>query len=580
MRVNLKYKFSNAAIVFTVLLAVISSYYLNWSKHSTVNFADGDSKDYYSYLLSVFIHHDLGHQQGSDWFLMQTGSGTINVHPVGVSLLILPFFGIGSMMALLLHFPLDGLSLPFQVSMALAALFYACIGLIFIKKTLILYGTSDKITALVLLLTFFGTNLLNYTLNEALMSHVYSFSLISIFLYHSGKYITLHTNRNLYFSATVLGLIILVRPNNILVLLSVFIWFSNRQQCKEFFRNLFRSRVFYSALLITFLLVLIQSLVWYIQSGSLLHHTYKADGFYWLHPQILKMLFGFDGGFFVYVPLCFVFLFGLTIIYKESKFRFIAFTAFLALLIYFFASYWAYTYFDGLGIRVLVDFYAFFSFLGAKLFTQLSFHKGIFAAVSAICVFFTYISLVYCYQQKNNILLRSGMTFNQWKYIFLKTNKEYNGCLGGSNDLTPYAKAHPAPSLSKESPLERPYNFEGNDFSVGVGFDSIGFSSNRLHFKIDVDYREATVSTSKDALICVVVEDKDTTVQKKYAAFRMNETPATECCENHEYHYTLNMLGRFKNSSKIIVYIWNVAKKAFFVNKFSVRVYNYNYQIN
>src|SRR5205085_7665210 len=79
--------------------------------------------------------------------------------------------------------------------------------------------------------------------------------------------------------------------------------------------------------------------------------------------------FGFDGGFFIYTPLCLLFLGGLLITYRQNKFSFWSATIFLFSLMFFFSCYWGYTYFDGFGIRVLVDYFSFFAFLGSRFFT-------------------------------------------------------------------------------------------------------------------------------------------------------------------------------------------------------------------
>ena len=121
--ITLKYKFSNYAVFCTILLAIGISWYFKWQyTEYPLNFMGGDAKDYYSGLVSLFITHDFTNQTGNDWFLLKTTGGTINVHPIGVSVLLLPFFAIGSLIAYLFHFQIDGFSFPFQLSVAIAAL--------------------------------------------------------------------------------------------------------------------------------------------------------------------------------------------------------------------------------------------------------------------------------------------------------------------------------------------------------------------------------------------------------------------------------------------------------------------------
>jgi hypothetical protein len=581
MLFNQTYKFSNYSIFFTILLAIGISWFFKWNYTGyPLNFMGGDAKDYYSGLVSTFITHDLAHQNGNDWFLLKTSGGTINVHPIGVSVLLLPFFIVACLFAYGFNFPVDGYSFPFQLSVGIAALFYAVVGLAYLKRLLQLHHVSDKTTALIILLLFFGTNLLNYTLSEAGMSHVYSFSLISVFLYHSSRFVLERENKNLVSAFLILALIVLVRPNNILVLLSIFIWFKSVDECKQFFRKLIRNKTFYKALVFSLLIVLTQSLVWYLQSKSLFHNTYKADGFYWLDPQVFKMLFGFDGGFFIYTPLCLLFLSGLIFIYKESRFSFFAILLLIAGLFYFFASYWAYNYFDGLGIRVLVDYYALFSFIGAKFFEHFLGKTMLYNSFVLLACFLLIINLIYCYQANRNILLRAGMTYTKWKYIFLKTGPEYQNILGGSNELTPYSNKSQEVILADEIKFDEPFNFSQKDYGVALAFDSIGFHSNRIRLKIDCARKELFLNSSKDAMVCAVLEDGNTHKNKSYTQFKLNEAPSIGCCEIKEYNYTANISADFKPGDKLSVFLWNTNKQAFLVDKFSVQVYNYNFQIN
>jgi hypothetical protein len=292
------------------------------------------------------------------------------------------------------------------------------------------------------------------------------------------------------------------------------------------------------------------------------------------------MLFGFDSGFFIYTPLCLLFVLGSLVVYQENKFSFFAIAILLVGLFYFFSSYWAYTYFDGIGIRVLVDYYALFALLGAKLFSFVYSKKALVISSAAVALFLAFVNLIYCYQGNRNILPRAGMTYNKWKYIFLKTDERYQGCLGGANDLTPYAKVHPQAILSKEIKFDVPFDYNGKEFGVGAEFDSIGFDSKRIFVKVNLRRKEAFTNSSYDGLLCISVEDKKTKELKTYSTCRINETPVNSCCEEVEYNYSTNIMADYKDNNRMLVYIWNKEKQAFSVDKFAVQVYNYNYQIN
>ena len=113
------YFLSNISLFGMVLAAVLLSVVFKWSfKEYPVFFMGGDAEDYYSSLISLFIRHDIVNQQGDNWFLLKTTGGTINQHPIGVALLLLPFFALACLFAYLFQQPVDGLSMPFQVMAA------------------------------------------------------------------------------------------------------------------------------------------------------------------------------------------------------------------------------------------------------------------------------------------------------------------------------------------------------------------------------------------------------------------------------------------------------------------------------
>ncbi len=568
-----KYKFSNYSILICGFVAALVCYFFIWNNATIDLISGGDAEYYYYYLQSTFIDASFIKYK---WINNPYG---MHHHPVGLSLIWMPFFLIAFAYAALANYPMDGLSAPFQCSVSIAAIFYCIIGLMYLKKLFRLNRISDKVTAIIILLIFFGTNLFHYTINESAMSHAYSFCFVTAFMYHACKFVIHQQNKNLIYAALLFGVVLLIRPNNIFIILSIFFWFNSKQQCVTFLQKLFRNKTFYYAILILIGFVLVQLFTWFVKENTLYSNRYAGFGFHWLQPKTLEMLFGFDAGFFIYTPICFLFLFGLISIYQSNKFSFYAIVFFTLILFYFLSSYNAYTYFDGIGLRVLIDFYPVFAYVGAKLFMNLETRKVVYASVLIFSLAFTYISLIYFYQAKKSILLRAGMNYNKWNYVFLKTGKEYQNCLGGSNDLTPYAKNEPKIALANTINFKEPFNFAGKDFGVGIRFDSVGFTSNQIRLRINCSRKEQVLNASKNALVCCVLEDT-TGKYKIYSTFKLNETPSTDCCDYKEYTYYNNLLGDFKPKDRLTIHLWNKELQPFLINKFSVQVYNYNYQIN
>jgi hypothetical protein len=562
------YKYSAYSIWLSLFGAVFISWFFIWNEATPANFLDGDAWYYYYYLQSTFIDPNLAHY---DWLNDAT---PVTHHPAGLSILLLPFFLIGLSAAKLFHFSLSGISLPFQVSVAVAALVYGITGLVYLRKLFRLNGISDKVTALIILLTFFGTTLLHYTISEGGMSHVYSFCLITVFMYHSCRFVKEHSNKHLLYSSVIFALVLLVRANNGFAIFTILFWFADRKECVTFFKNLVRNPAFYKSLIVFLGVLCIQPLMWLWKENTFFTDRYAAYGFYWTKPAFFNMLFGFNAGFFIYAPLCLLFLAGLVNIYKASHFSFYASLGFILLLFYFFSAYSAYTYYDGIGIRVLVDYYAVFAFFGAKLFNAVETQKVLFSSLTVVAFLLASLNLVYCYQVGHSIMLRSGMTFNQWKYIFMRTGNEYKNSLGGCNDLVPYSKEPVAAALTSE--MNSTFDYAKKDFGISAAFDSIGFASKRICMKLNIGRTEVYANSSRNAMVCAELQDS-AGKKKSYMQFRLNETPSKNCCEESQYHYTATMDGDFKTSDRFSVYLWNSERQPFFINKFSVEVYNYNY---
>ena len=571
---------SKYTIVLTALVSFVMIYFLIWRTDATGyhTVVDGDAKDYYSYLISIFIDKNLGHQPTGPWYIIQTPTGTINVHTVGVSLLLLPFFLIGYAWASLFGFEVSGLSEPFEKMISIGALFYALMGFYFIRKLLIKLNVKDFAITAIIVLIFFGTHLLNYSLNEPAMSHVYSFSLISAFLYYSYQVFNSGERKYFLLAAFVLGLIVLVRPINGIVLLIVPFWSDSLKQFIDRMRNIFfgETKTMIIAGIVFKLTILIQSLVWLAQNGKMLQWSYKDNGLYLFSPNTFKMLFGFNSGFFVYTPLCLLLMLGFIPLYKENAYKFVVLFLFILFVFYLFSCHWAYTYFDGLSIRPMVDILPVFAIVGAKLIASF---EGRLKLVSLPALgVFAVLNLVTCYQYKAGILPPASMNQAKFNYIFLKTDKKYAGVLGGCNDLLPYSKNHPDKCLSFGNAGEVK-NLDCTDQEYPFGYEAanLNFATNKIYVKATLKRKETDLNSSSGALIVFNTESPDKVVRNRQV-FKLNDTPSLKCCEWQTWEYNVTMDGKIQIGDKLQVYIWNRDKQSFMIDDFKVEVYNYNYE--
>jgi hypothetical protein len=131
----------------------------------------------------------------------------------------LPFFLVAHFVSHTGNADADGYSKPYMIAVNLAALFYLFLGLLYLKRTMASFQISEKITSIILIASVFGTNLFYYSISESGMSHVYSFAFISMFFFYTRQYFAAFQPKYLLFLSLLLGIIVLIRPVNGLILL-------------------------------------------------------------------------------------------------------------------------------------------------------------------------------------------------------------------------------------------------------------------------------------------------------------------------------------------------------------------------
>ena len=165
-----------------------------WKEEQRV--IEWDAISYYAYLPAAFIYNDLSlgfadNYNGPHKFIFWPEKGPDGQHVIkttmGLSVLWLPFFIAGHLTALITGADAGGYSGPYKFFLLISALFYLMTGLIYLRR-IILTQVSDLVTSLILAGFAFGTNLYWYTLFQGTMAHVYSFALISVFVWYSMEW--------------------------------------------------------------------------------------------------------------------------------------------------------------------------------------------------------------------------------------------------------------------------------------------------------------------------------------------------------------------------------------------------------
>jgi len=423
-------------ICFILFVTTWVSYNLHWvDKYYASAIQWNDATGYYAYLPATFIYHDLNFSYHDsiikkhynpkryyDYRINYNGI-IINKYYAGTALAVFPFFLVGHIYAKLADYPADGFSKPYFISINIASIVFLLIGLLYVRKILKEYKTSEKVTSAILLVLLFGTNLFYYASAEPCLSHVYSFAFISAFFYHAKKFFSSSDRKDILICSFCLGFIVLIRPVNGIIIFSLPFIAGNLNNLKNAFNWLIRNKLMVIiSVLIIFSIVSVQLIIYKIQCGSFFIYSYKHEGFNWTNPQIINFLFSYKKGFFLYTPVALLSLPGFIYLWKKDRFVFFSLSAFLFFLIYVLSSWWNWWYGGSFSSRVLIDFYVFLSllFLFSYLLVENKINNKL---IIGVCFLLIIVCVIQTYQYRYNIIINDGMTKEHYWEVFLRVDQ-------------------------------------------------------------------------------------------------------------------------------------------------------------
>lgn len=391
-----------------------------------------DVISYYAYLPATFIYGDvtLGFLDDKEfvndnkfWFIELENGNRLIQTSMGLSVLYSPFFFMAHALAPLFGEATDGYSSIYQLFLVLSSLFYVMIGLFFLKRILLKYYTQLA-TAVTLLLVGLGTNLYFYTVHEGPMSHAYNFTLITILLY-----LVIRWYENPAFGRTALlglvfGLIVLVRPSNIIAGTLILFWgVSSLQSLRERFMLLLNKAPLLLLMVLCFLIPwLPQFFYWKSVTGSYLFNSYGPSGssFYFGSPHIFDVLFSYRKGWFLYTPVMLVATAGLLFMGRKCKDGQWTISLYLILQAYLIASWWSWWNGGSFGLRSFVDVYGIMALpLAALVDRVLKMRRPVAIASGAFFLFLLYMNLFQTHQYTRGFIHHTGMTKEAYWLNFL-----------------------------------------------------------------------------------------------------------------------------------------------------------------
>jgi len=434
---NIKNSLSNITIGVIILIMTFVSSNLNWGKDHWKGILEADAKGYYAYLPAIFIYHDLNfgffekiekekYYDKNLYYDYTSGSNgkRINKYYCGTALVQLPFFLIAHYSSYLLNFDMDGYTKPYPILISIAALFYLWIGLLFLNLTLKTYHFSEHTRAFTLIASVFGTHLFYYSVGELGMSHVYSFAFMNMFIYFLRQYFIFFKRKHLLLLSIILGIIVLNRPINGMILFIIPFVAGNYTNLKNGIKKIVIYKKQSLLAFIFFILIIsIQFIIYKISTDQFFVYSYGDEGFNFIYPKILNILFSYKKGLFLYTPILLLSLMGAYFLWKNSRFEFYSFFGFFILITYILSSWWNWYYGGSFSSRVYVEYIAVFMILLGTLIERVSrkWIRNIFiVSILALIV----ICQIQTYQYRYYLIHWSEMTKEKYWDVFMRIGKE------------------------------------------------------------------------------------------------------------------------------------------------------------
>ena len=256
------------------------------------------------------------------------------------------------------------------------------------------------------------------------MSHSYNFALITLFVWLSIQWHNKPKIVNSTLIGLLIGLIVLIRPTNILVVIIFLLYrVSSLNDLKDKLKLFLSKYYLILIILLAFVLVWIpQLLYWKAVSGQYFYFSYQGERFFFGNPQILKGLFSYRNGWLIYTPLMSMALVGLFFIYKNQKAFFWPIMIYSILSIYVITSWWCWWY-VGYGNRAFIDLYGVMAIPFAAFMSWIFEKKQWLRTVTiSIILLFVSLNLFQTYQYYKGYIQFDSMSKAAYWDVFLKAD--------------------------------------------------------------------------------------------------------------------------------------------------------------
>ncbi len=589
------------AIILAIAFFRVNGFFSN--KKSEIIKSDG--LGYYSYLPALFIYGDPSqgflHEKfpkyykytGIPEYMQVIDNKPVDKYFFGTAVLMYPFFMTAHLFSYYFHQPPDGYSILYQYLTGFAAVFYVFLGIFFCDKLLRLYGANTYQSLFICALLVFGTNIYFYAVVESTMSHTFSFAMVTGFLYFTKSLFVYRNTRFIIPAFITLGLIVLIRPFNAMIILALPFLAGNAKILWDTVKFVLKNYILTSAgILLCAIIVSLQMWIWYKQTGHLIVYSYTNEKFYFDKPHIFNVLFSYQKGLFIYTPLLFLSLTGLIFLFRKNLFEAISYILFFLLLVYVMSCWHQWYYGASFGFRPMIEYFGLFAVLllfSLNLFKKRK-YKNIFVG---LCIFTLFVNQVQAYQYRKFILHWEHMSRYKYWRVFLKTDPKWNG----------YVWDNPEPDDIVGTPVKKfSMDFEQASqlWNGGSTFDAgTKAHSGKMTGSLDVNNEFSStliLKGQKEIFDCkkpAVVITGYLTDKNRLPSDNLQLIVSYDKAEGGTYFYKARRIDNFtekkngwkkfevalridklKNESDVIkIYFWNSEKKMFLLDDIDIRFF-------
>jgi hypothetical protein len=359
----------NPVVLFGLFMLLFSLYKTLSDDSKYIIRSDG--RGYYAYLPALVIFNDpsfdaslnaeldyIGKDQNPK-YLVRTEDGDIhNKYFPGVAVLQAPFFVFATAVSWIVGQPIDGYSDIYSFFFYFGSLFYVILGLFLFQKVLrsMFPKARGKISWIIPLL-YIATPIFHYSVNTPSFGHLYSFFLFAWFAWITLQLKNSPTRSRFLLLGIALGLIVLVRPTNILIVFALPILLGDLESLKSFFKHIFekRSRNFICGVLGFISILSLLFLIWKWESGNWIVWSYGGEGFNFTHPEFFSTLFSFRIGLFVHSPVLLIAVIGAIYIYRRNAFQMLFWSVYFLLIAFVISAWWCWDYESPFGNRPFTE---------------------------------------------------------------------------------------------------------------------------------------------------------------------------------------------------------------------------------